>query len=88
MKYMENTIMFDKNPDYVYFIPVITGYFLINVTGEVVIRTSIYSDIMIVVTFCPMNLQTRALNQLVGCVYAINISNGHLVWADKFPTRL
>jgi len=88
MKYMKNTTIFDGNPDHVYFIPVITGYFLINVTGAVVIPPSIYSDIMIVVTSGPMNLQTRALNQLVGCVYAINISNGQVVWADKFPNQI
>jgi outer membrane protein assembly factor BamB len=43
---------------------------------------------MIVVISGPTNLQTRALNQLVGCVYAINISNGHIVWADKFPNQI
>lgn len=83
-----NTIMFEGNPSHLYFIPTTTGYFLINVSGAIIVPPSIYGNLLIVTTSGPMNLTTRNLDMNVGCVYALNVTNGNIVWSQKYNNQI
>lgn len=80
--------MFEGNPPHVYFVSVSTGYFLVNVTGAIIVPPSIFEDLLIVTTSGPMNLSSRSLPYNLGCVYAINIIDGDMVWEDKFQNQI
>ncbi|BFH72802.1 PQQ-binding-like beta-propeller repeat protein [Sulfurisphaera javensis] len=86
--YEGNTVMFEGNPQHLYFIPTTTGYFLINVSGAIIVPPSIYKDLLIVTTSGPMNMTTRNLPFNIGCIYAINLSNGEIIWSEKFPNQI
>lgn len=80
--------MFEGGPQHIYYVPIKTGYFMLNVTGAIVVPPTIYGDLMYVVTSGVMNMTTGEMNELMGCLFAINISNGQVVWVDKFPNQI
>ncbi|BFI76063.1 PQQ-binding-like beta-propeller repeat protein [Sulfurisphaera ohwakuensis] len=86
--YFGNTIMFEGNPQHIYFLPVTTGYFLINVSGAIIVPPSIYNNLLFVTTSGPMNMSSRSLPYNIGCVYAINITDGEIVWNERFPNQI
>ena len=86
--YDRNTTLFEGVPSHVYFIPVKTGFFILNVTTAIVVPPSVYHCLLLVTTSGPMNLANRQLCSCQGCVYAINISNGEIVWFQKFNNQI
>ncbi|WP_338602092.1 PQQ-binding-like beta-propeller repeat protein [Sulfolobus tengchongensis] len=87
-KYYRNTVMFEEDPMHIYFVPVKSGYFILNVTGAIIVPPSIYGDLIIVTTSGPMDLTTRTLMYDIGCIYAVNLSNGNVVWSEEFQNQI
>ncbi|MCY0859869.1 MAG: PQQ-binding-like beta-propeller repeat protein [Sulfolobaceae archaeon] len=86
--YYENTVQFEGNYTHVYHVNITTGYFSINVSGAIIVPPSIYGDYLIVTTSGPFNYMTRGVYEMLGCVYAINIFNGKILWKDVFPNQI
>ncbi|ARM76703.1 PQQ-binding-like beta-propeller repeat protein [Acidianus manzaensis] len=84
--YNENIEVFENSPSHVYFLPVTTGYFLLNVTGAIIEPPSIYGNLMIITTSGPMINNSLMYN--LGCVYAINDSSGKIVWYEEFQNQI
>jgi outer membrane protein assembly factor BamB len=86
--YTPANYMFEGDPQHIYYVPIKTGYFMLNLTGAIVVPPTIYGDLMYVVTSGVMNMTTGELNELLGCLFTINISDGRVVWLDKFPNQI
>ncbi|BCU71564.1 PQQ-binding-like beta-propeller repeat protein [Stygiolobus caldivivus] len=86
--YTPSTYMFEGNPQHIYYVPINTGFFMLNLTGAIIVPPTIYGDLMYVVTSGPMNMSSGAMEEQVGCLYAINITNGQVIWYDKFPNQV
>jgi outer membrane protein assembly factor BamB len=84
----EDTTEFEGYPGHVYSVNVYTGYFTVNVNGAIVVPPSVFGHYLIVVTSGPMNVTTRSLSQILGCVYAIDLQDGKVVWKDVFPNQI
>ncbi|QIJ32900.1 PQQ-binding-like beta-propeller repeat protein [Acidianus sulfidivorans JP7] len=84
--YNKNTVLFENSPSHVYFLPIKTGYFLLNVTGAIIESPSVYGNLMIVTTSGPMINNSLMFN--LGCVYAINDSSGKIVWEEEFQNQI
>lgn len=84
--YAHNTTMFEGGPSHVYLLPITTGYFLMNVTGAIIEPPSVYNNLMIIATSGP--LINNSLPYDIGCVYAINMSNGKIVWYEEFQNQI
>ena len=83
-----NTFQFEGNPTHVYYVNITTGYFSLNVNSAIVVPPSIYGQYLIITTSGQMDMQTRSLNEMLGCVIAVNINNGKIIWKDVFPNQI
>ncbi|MFP3400142.1 hypothetical protein [Acidianus sp.] len=82
--YDRNTTLFEGVPSHVYFIPVKTGFFILNATTAIVVPPSVYHCLLLVTTSGPMNLANRQLCSCQGCVYAINI----FIWRNSLVSKI
>ncbi len=86
--YIGNITMFEGNPSHEYFLPIKTGFFILNITTAIIVPPSVYHCILLVTTSGPMNLATRQVCSCQGCVYAVNDTNGEILWFDKFCNQI
>lgn len=86
--YWRNTIMFEGNPQHNYVISTRTGYFIVNVTWGIVVPPAIYGDLLLVTTSGLFNFSTSSFPFNNGSVYAINVTNGAIVWYRVFPNQI
>ncbi|WP_291999204.1 PQQ-binding-like beta-propeller repeat protein [Caldivirga sp.] len=86
--YWRSTVMFEENPQHNYVIPTRTGFFMVNVTWGVVVPPAIYGDLLLVTTSGPFNSSSSSFPLNIGSVYAINLTNGAIVWFRVFPNQI
>ncbi len=87
--YWRNIVMFEGNPQHNYIISTKTGYFIVNVTWGIVVPPAIYGNLLLVTTSGPFNLSSPEVFPFNnGSVYAINVTNGAIVWYRLFPNQI